>query len=65
MCIYVHVSVKTSRTPSIWFSGTPVVGTNYLYSIGVWAQLRRGYTIFLKSVWGAPRCTPDEKGGGL
>ena len=30
MCIYVHVSVKPFRTLSIWFSGTPVTGFDYL-----------------------------------
>ena len=31
------------------------VGTNYIYSTGVWNQSRRGYTIFLKFLWDARR----------
>ena len=33
------------------------VDTNYLYSTKVRSQSRQGYTIFLKFLWCAPRCT--------
>ena len=63
------VKVEISALKSNWgaLQGHEIstgVGTNYPYSIGVWDLSRRGYTIFLKFLWGAPRCTPVHPGRG-